>query len=139
MRIVSGSKVKITSCFYTVLMKMATSSEESASIPGPSGTLDPTGEPADTSAVPCPFSPPPVKNLAISGRRRESTVWDYFVFDAEKAKSICQVEVSVENSSPRLCATEIAGKYPTKLKSHWRIPRRMTRSCKRKKQREGKG
>lgn len=118
MRIVSGSKVKITSCFYTVFTKMATSSEESSSIPGPSGTLGPTGKPADMSAAPCPFSPPLVKNLAISGRRRESTVWDYFVFDAEKVKSICQVEVSVENSSPRLCATEIAGKYPTNLKSH---------------------
>lgn len=92
---------------------MVTSSEDSTSIPGPSGTLDPTGEPADMSAIPCPFSPPPVKNLAISGRRRESTVWDYFVFDAEKAKSICQVELSVENSSPRLCAAEFAGKYPT--------------------------
>ena len=38
-----------------------------------------------------PISPPGL-GLA-TGRRRESVVWDYFVFDAGKGKSVCQVEV----------------------------------------------
>ena len=62
-----------------------------------------------------PISPPGL----TTGRRRESAVWDYFVFDASKGKSICQVEVSeVGSDGTRKCGTGIAGKFPTNLKTH---------------------
>ena len=53
----------------------------------------------------------------ITGRRRESFVWDYFIFDPTKGKSICQVEVQSDTSVVKCCA-EITGKFPTNLKAH---------------------
>ena len=50
-----------------------------------------------------------------SGCPRESSVWDYFIYDGEK-KSICQIGLDQEGSPP--CSTEIAGKYTTNLKAH---------------------
>ena len=51
-----------------------------------------------------------------SGHPRESLVWDYFIYDGEKHKSICQISFAQEGSPP--CNTEIAGKYTTNLKAH---------------------
>ena len=51
-----------------------------------------------------------------SGRPRESSAWDYFIYDGEKHKSICQIGFDQEGSPP--CNTEIAGKYATNLKAH---------------------
>ena len=47
---------------------------------------------------------------------RESLVWDYFIYDGEKHKSICQIGFTQEGCPP--CNTEIAGKYTTNLKAH---------------------
>ena len=51
-----------------------------------------------------------------SGHPRESSVWDYFIYDGKKHKSICQIGFDQEGSPP--CNTEIAGKYTTNLKAH---------------------
>ena len=70
-----------------------------------------------------------------TGRRRESLVWDFFVFDATKSKSICQIQGQPSQSpesTAAICGAEIAGKFPTNLKanlkevtlkggSHWRL------------------
>ena len=42
-------------------------------------------------------------------------MWDYFIYDGEKKKSICQIGLDQEGSP---CSTEIAGKYTTNLKAH---------------------
>ena len=69
----------------------------------------------DVSGESGPISPPGL----TTGRRCESAVWDYFVFDASKEESICQVEVSeVGSDGTRKCGTGIAGKFPTNLKAH---------------------
>lgn len=46
---------------------------------------------------------------AQSGRPRENLVWDYFIYDEEKKKSICQVGSEKEGSS---CNMEIAESTP---------------------------
>ena len=51
-----------------------------------------------------------------SGCPRESLVWDYFIYDGEKHKSICQIGFDQDGSPP--CNTEISGKYTTNLKAH---------------------
>ena len=57
-----------------------------------------------------------IAKSAQSGHPRESLVWDYFIYDGEKHKSICQISFAQEGSPP--CNTEIAGKYTTNLKAH---------------------
>ena len=50
-----------------------------------------------------------------SGHPRESPVWNFYLYDRAKGKSICQVESGVAGS---VCRMEINGKYPTNLKVH---------------------
>ena len=52
-----------------------------------------------------------------SGHPRESSVWDYFIYDGEKHKSICQIGFDQKGSPP--CDTEIAGKYT--MNATWRL------------------
>ena len=47
---------------------------------------------------------------------RESSVWDYFIYNEKKHKSICQIGFDQEGSP--LCNTEIAGKHTTNFKAH---------------------
>ena len=68
-------------------------------------------DPHDPAVESGPISPPGL----TTGRRRESSVWDYFVFDASRGKSICQVEAT-DGTHKR--GTGIAGKFPTNLKAH---------------------
>ncbi len=49
------------------------------------------------------------------GRPRDSTVWEHFVYDEGKEKSVCQVRVGEEGSA---CGKEITGRYTTNLKAH---------------------
>ena len=65
-------------------------------------------DPHDSAVESGPISPPGL----TTGRRRESSVWDYFVFDASRGKSICQVEAT---DGTHKCGTGIAGKFPTNL------------------------
>lgn len=53
--------------------------------------------------------------FAQIGRPRESSVWDYFLYNEEEGKSICQVIVGEGGS---ICGKEINGRYPTNLKAH---------------------
>lgn len=50
-----------------------------------------------------------------AGHPRESPVWNFYVYDSAKGKSICQVESGVASA---ICGLEINGKYPTNLKAH---------------------
>ena len=50
-----------------------------------------------------------------SGRPRESPVWNFYLYDSTKGKSICQVK---SGTAGALCGLEINGKYPTNLKAH---------------------
>ncbi len=51
----------------------------------------------------------------LAGRKRESGVWNYFLYLPDKGKSRCTV---VANGSQKECGTEISGKNPTNLKTH---------------------
>ena len=64
-------------------------------------------------------SVPPGLGLS-TGRRRESVVWDYFVYDVDEGKSVCQVELAsgAGSDATRKCGTKIAGKFPTNMKAH---------------------
>ena len=88
-----------------------------------------------------PISPPGL----VTGRRRESIVWDYFVFDASKGKSYCQVEVSGGSLAGGVkCNVGIAGKFPTNLKAHLKgshpvaYEEMLKRETKRQKEKEAK-
>ena len=62
-------------------------------------------------------TPPPTTRPFGTGRPRQSPVWQYFLFDASKNKSICQVPVQTGELGA-ICGVEINGKFPTNLKSH---------------------
>lgn len=75
------------------------------------------------SPSPCPEESVP------SGRRKSSPAWEYFVYDSETDKSICQIEVcstggdragtsSASDSNVKQCGQTVAGKWPTNLKHH---------------------
>ena len=63
-------------------------------------------------------------NLNVSSRPRKSLVWEYFKYDDQLKKSLCQVLKSPTSSdsgrlsNPLVCGHEITGKYPTNLKQH---------------------
>jgi len=51
-------------------------------------------------------------------------VWQYFVYNKQTGKSLCQIETGrsddEEEAGPsmKVCAQEVAGKFPTNLKQH---------------------
>jgi len=51
-------------------------------------------------------------------------VWQYFVYNEQTGKSSCQVETDRPDDeeevgpSRKVCAQEVAGKFPTNLKQH---------------------
>ena len=50
----------------------------------------------------------------LSGRKRESGIWEYFTYKPDKDKSLCTVVDDKDIS----CGMEVAGKNATNLKSH---------------------
>ena len=65
-----------------------------------------------------------VSNLKVTSRPRKSVVWEYFEYDDQLKKSLCQVLKSPTSSdsdrlsNPLICGHEIGGKYLTNLKQH---------------------
>ena len=51
-------------------------------------------------------------------------MWQYFVYNEQTGKSSCQVETGRSDDeeeagpSKKVCAQEVAGKFPTNLKQH---------------------
>ena len=72
---------------------------------------------AFSSSEPCGPISPPTPSIK-SGHPRASLVWEHFVYDVTKEKSICQVITESTDADVRLCGVEVAGKYPTNLKAH---------------------
>ena len=67
-------------------------------------------------------------SITLSGRPR-CPIWDYFIYDKTKDKSVCQCMYKEPNQPcssttsgtvEKKCETEISGKYPTNLKGHVR-------------------
>ena len=54
--------------------------------------------------------------VSLIGRPRDNPVWDYFTYDAQSNKSLCQVE----SESGKICGHAVSGKYTTNIKSHLR-------------------
>jgi len=50
----------------------------------------------------------------LSGRKKESTVWDYFTYNALTNKNVCKVL----NDKGDACGCEISGKKTSNLKTH---------------------
>ena len=59
-------------------------------------------------------------SLLYTGRPRQSPVWNFFLFNAAKSRSVCKVQIRVVDSTTKLCGIQISGKYPTNLKAHLR-------------------
>ena len=90
-----------------------------------------SSEEADRSRSESPlFTPPratpsPLRDSDVGhsfGRPRKSPVWDYFNYDSNTNKSVCQIlKSSTESSSieeASACGQSLAGKFATNLKSH---------------------
>ena len=62
----------------------------------------------------------------MPGRPRRSAVWEYFVYDSESDKSVCQIEIPASpgagsegtSDGKGLCGQSVPGKFPTDLKQH---------------------
>ena len=52
--------------------------------------------------------------LQISGRHKESIIWDYFDYDESMGKSICRVQIS----NNTVCNVKLEGQNPSNLKTH---------------------
>ena len=90
---------------------MATGSDSSV----PSSSLSPSLGPSHDEQV----------AATVSGQPRRSPVLEYFMYNSETDKSICQIEVCTgaedytgmsSDSSMKLCGHAMAGKFPTNLK-----------------------
>lgn len=61
--------------------------------------------------------------LHLSGRHKESAIWEFFDYDMANDKSMCLVKISAHgasSSSVTACNRKLAGQNPTNLKSHLR-------------------
>ena len=57
----------------------------------------------------------------LAGRKRESGVWKWFIYNEQKDKSVCQAAVDVDGT--KKCFAALAGKNPTNLKvGHFFMP-----------------
>ena len=85
------------------------------------GNMSDSHAPSRSSCSLSPSPVPPELDLASksAGRPRRSFVWDYFEYDKDEGKSICQI-VTGESSEARKCDHSVAGKYPSNLKQHLR-------------------
>ena len=85
-------------------------------------------ESESTSCEPSGPKSSPIK----PGRPRTSPVWEHFVYDVSKDKSICQMCVvegdadSAATLEGRLCGVEVSGKYSTNLKAHLKAVHALT-------------
>jgi hypothetical protein len=52
----------------------------------------------------------------LSGRKRDSGIWDYFIYKKDIDKSECKVV----DSNGKVCGKAVAGKNATNLKAHVR-------------------
>lgn len=78
-----------------------------------SGATAADGPPASTSiSGPSTSISGPIITSAPT-RSRRSLVWDYFCYDSESNKSVCQIEVGGS-----VCSKRISGKNPTNIKQH---------------------
>ena len=59
-------------------------------------------------------TPSAVKPVS-TGRPHQSSVWNLFSFDAAKSRSVCEVEIRVDDRTTKFCGVEISGKFPTNL------------------------
>lgn len=53
----------------------------------------------------------------LSGRKRESGIWDYFMYNKDTDKSECKV---VLGNKDKICGKPVSGKNATNLKAHVR-------------------
>lgn len=59
--------------------------------------------------------------MSMTGRPRKSNVWNYFVYQKDINKSVCQVKIvkNPENSSESsICGTQMTGMFASNLKNH---------------------
>ena len=83
-----------------------------------SDSATPAPSPGSSGSGVLELSPPP-------GRPKRSTVWRYFLYDKDKNKSFCQVQVPRDHGdrggpSLEVCGVALTGKYPTNMKQHLR-------------------
>ena len=52
---------------------------------------------------------------SLSGRRRESLIWDFFEYDEARDKSRCRV---LMDKGEKHCDAQLTGKNPTNLSNH---------------------
>ena len=56
----------------------------------------------------------------MAGRTKKSSVWNYFKYNKERNKSICQVVVT-RNKQSDICEAELSGMFASNLKKHLKI------------------
>lgn len=56
----------------------------------------------------------------MAGRAKKSNVWNYFKYNKETKKSICQVVVT-RNEEAKPCETQLSWMFASNLKKHLRI------------------
>ena len=55
-----------------------------------------------------------------AGRPRKSSVWNYFEYEKERNKSVCQVSIEKEGKKDR-CGKELNGTFTSNMKKHLKL------------------
>ena len=56
----------------------------------------------------------------MAGRPRKSSVWNYFKYEKEKDKCVCQVKI-IKDEKEEICGKELSGVYSSNMKKHLKI------------------
>ena len=56
----------------------------------------------------------------MTGRPRSSSVWNYFKYEKEKDKSVCQVKITKDEKEV-ICGKELSGVYSSNMKKHLKM------------------
>ena len=56
----------------------------------------------------------------MAGRPRKSSVWNYFKYEKEKDKCVCQVKITKDEKEV-ICGKELSGVYSSNMKKHLKM------------------
>ena len=59
----------------------------------------------------------------MAGRPRRSSVWNYFKYEKERDKSVCQVKITKDEKQVT-CGKELSGVYSSNMKKHLKMHHR---------------
>ena len=87
---------------------------ESSAEETPSQSVSPSWSRSEADSDSESASQPASHAVSLVRRPCDNPVWDYFTYDAQSNKSVCQVE----DEKDKICGRAVSEKYTTNVKNH---------------------